>query len=140
MAVSVATLAVGESNCPLCVWAVMEHRWERVAASRFHMLGKLSGSCAVPCCAVTSCTCGAAVLLAIECKCDVVGCAGVLCCAVCVCVQMRHVRRMPYAAPSVSSASSAQCALHAMHRQHRRIATSLLVASGDAVSETLLSV
>ena len=59
------------------------------------------------------------VLLAIERKCAVVGCAllyiAVHCCAkLCIGVQMRHIRRMPYTAPSVStrSASSARCALH----------------------------
>ena len=66
-----------------------------------------------PCCAVMSCTCGAVGDRTQVCCGGV--CIAVHCCALlCIAVQMRHIRCMPYTAPSVStrSASSAWCALH----------------------------
>ena len=78
----------------------------------------------------------------------IVLCCGVLvCCAVLCCVHMCGVQGKSRALHNticqraLSIVSAVRPTPRAMQRrQHRRIATSLLVASGDAVSETLLSV
>ena len=79
--------------------------------------GTLPRVCAVPAFAVPPCSRDVAYLYV---RCCWRSNASVLwwdvhCCALlCIAVQMRHIRRMPYTAPSVStrSASSAWCALH----------------------------
>ena len=69
-----------------------------------------------------------------------------LCCAVlrCVCrcgIQGKaHALHSTICQHALSIVSTVRPALRAIHRQHSRIATSLLVASGDAVSEALLCV
>ena len=84
-------------------------------------------------------------LLAIERKCAVVGCA-LLCIAVHCCADAAykaHALHSTICQHALSIVSTVRPALRAIpangiHRNHGRITTLLLVASGDAVSETPL--